>query len=95
MTIPEERLRALLWAGGLLIEIANDVSVPLPVRRRAVVIARHFPTVEELSRAAQQEGPFGSALEVASPERILEWSESLRFGPLRDSTRLALISESD
>ena len=32
-------------AGGFLIEIARDESLPLAVRRQAVVIARHFLTI--------------------------------------------------
>ena len=48
MTIPHERTRAMLWAGGFLIELARDTSLPIAVRRRAVVIARHFPTIEDV-----------------------------------------------
>lgn len=46
MTTPDERTRALVWAGGFLIELARDRSLSLDVRRRAVVIARHFPTIK-------------------------------------------------
>ena len=52
MTIPHERTRAMLWAGGFLIELARDTSLPIAVRRRAVVIARHFPTIEDVSTMA-------------------------------------------
>ncbi|WP_447584943.1 BPSL0761 family protein [Pseudoxanthomonas mexicana] len=38
MTMPDERTRALLWAGGFLIELARDDSLPLSIRRRALVI---------------------------------------------------------
>lgn len=30
MTMPDERTRALLWAGGFLIELARDNSLPSP-----------------------------------------------------------------
>ncbi len=50
--MPDERTRALLWAGGFLIELARDDSLPLDIRRRAVVIARHFPTIEDVSTMA-------------------------------------------
>ena len=49
MTMPHERTRALLWAGGFLIELARDASLPISVRQRAIVIARHFPTIEDVS----------------------------------------------
>ena len=52
MTMPHERIRALLWAGGFFIELARDESLPLEVRQRAVAIARHFPTVENIGLMA-------------------------------------------
>jgi hypothetical protein len=39
MTTPNERSRALVWAGGFLIEIARDKRLPLDIRRRAIAIA--------------------------------------------------------
>jgi hypothetical protein len=90
MSTSEERLRALVWAGGLLVEMAKDDSLPRSLRKRAVVIARHFPTVEDLASAAQANNAFGSGLSLDAPERIPEWSESLASGPLRNSTRLAV-----
>lgn len=47
MTTLVERTRALVWAGGFLMELARDRSLPLEIRRKAVDIARHFLTVEE------------------------------------------------
>lgn len=52
MTMPDERTRALLWAGGFLIELARDDRLPVDVRRSAVAIARHFPTIEQVSAMA-------------------------------------------
>lgn len=48
MTTSDERARALVWAGGFLIQISRDQSLPLDLRQRATVIARHFPTIENL-----------------------------------------------
>ncbi len=90
MSTPEERLRALVWAGGLLVEIAKDDNLPRSLRKRAVVIARHFPTVEELAGAAQTNRVLGSGLNLEPPDKIPEWSESLKFGPLQNSTRLTI-----
>lgn len=90
MSTPEERLRSLVWAGGLLVEIARDDSLPNSLRRRAVVIARHFPTVEDLASAAQPNRALGGGLNLEAADKIPEWAESLAKGPLRNSTRLAL-----
>src|SRR3546814_13471623 len=40
MTMPDERVRALVWAGGFLIELTRDQEVPLRLRRKAVSIGR-------------------------------------------------------
>ncbi len=56
MTMPDERVRALVWAGGFLIELTRDQEVPLRLRRKAVSIGRHFPTIEQLDGMALQGG---------------------------------------
>lgn len=89
MTIPEERTRALVWAGGFLIELARDKSLPLAVRQRAVVIARHFPTIEQVSAMAQFRQPTGLGMGLDEPDEEPSTSEKGRHGPLRYSTRLA------
>ena len=89
MTMPNERTRALVWAGGFLIELARDRSLPLDVRRRAVVIARHFPTIEDISAMALLRYPIGHHAALTSPDEIDVKTEDGRFGPLRYSTRLA------
>lgn len=86
MTMPSERTRALIWAGGLLIDLARDRTLPVSIRRRAVVIARHFPTVEDVELMADDTptvllGPMLGAVEE-------EWKhESGSHGPLRHVTR--------
>lgn len=67
MTMPDERTRALLWAGGFLVELARDGSLSLDIRRRAVVIARHFPTIEDVSAMAQFRHSSGLGMGLASP----------------------------
>jgi len=89
MTMPEERTRALLWAGGFLIEVARNESLPLEIRRRAVVIARHFPTVGDVSSMALLQEPSGLGPGLASPGEIPDTAKDCRFGLLRHSTRLA------
>lgn len=48
MTMPVERTRAPLRAGGFLIEFARDKRLPLDVRRSTVAIARHFRPLKTL-----------------------------------------------
>lgn len=88
MTMPDERTRALIWAGGYLIELARDRSLPLDVRRNAVFIARHFPTVEDISIMAQCQHSLGFGPMLKSPDEVDPEIEAGRFGPLRYSTRL-------
>lgn len=88
MTMPDERTRALLWAGGFLIELARDDSLPIDVRRRAAVIARHFPTIEDVSAMALIRHPSGLGMGLACPAEVRSRNEEGRFGPLRYSTRL-------
>ena len=89
MTTPDERTRALVRAGGFLIELARDKSLPLDVRRRAVVIARHFPTIEEVSAMAQFRHPTGLGMGLDVPNEEPSVIAENRYGPLRYSTRLA------
>lgn len=86
MTTPSERTRSLIWAGGFLIELARDKRLPLEVRRQAVVIARHFPTKEDVSSMSDLLQPLWSGSPLASPE--IEWMTECQYGPLRDGTRL-------
>lgn len=92
MTMPEERNRALLWAGGFL-ELARGDRLPVDVRRSAFAIARHFQTIEQISAMAILRHPSGFGPELAPPEETPSWIEGCRHGHLRYSTRLALPEE--
>jgi hypothetical protein len=93
MTMPDERTRALVWGGGFLIEIARDSSLPAELRRRAVAISRHFPTVEQIE-ALYMAGR-ASSIEpwVVAPKAHPEWAEACPHGPLTFGTRLGLPEE--
>src|SRR5690606_25278772 len=90
MTTPYERSRALIWAGGLLIELARDERLPLDVRQKAARTARHFPTIEQVGHLAatlaSSSSPFGLHLE--DPGTHAEWAEGCKYGPLTWDTRL-------
>jgi hypothetical protein len=88
MTTPTERARSLIRAGGFLIELARDKSLPLTVRRNAVAIARHFPTAHEVSFAASHSPSFGLDLKLESSGEIETWAKDCPLGLLCESTRL-------
>lgn len=88
MTMPVERTRALLWAGGFLIELARDRRLPLDVRQSAVAIARHFPTIEDVASMAMFRHPTGLGVGLAMPGETAGWAEGCPLGPLRYSARL-------
>lgn len=86
MTMPHEKARALIWAGGFLIELCQDSRVPEDVRRKAVLIARHFPTIEQVLADP-------AAIEASVPGLNLDaevnsWKEQWKHGPLTFNTRL-------
>ncbi|MFC0679820.1 BPSL0761 family protein [Lysobacter korlensis] len=87
MTMPKERTRAMLWAGSFLIEVARDRSLPLQLRRQAVVIARHFPTIEDVGSMAHARDALGRHAVV--PPSEVDWDDSGKHGPLTYSTRLS------
>lgn len=78
-----------MWAGGFLIETARDSALPLEVRRRAVVIARHFPTVEDISAMSLLRYPIGPAVVLVPPDESDDEHQYGLFGPLRRTTRFA------
>lgn len=88
MTLPDERTRALLWAGSFFVELAGDRKVPVAVRQRAVAIARHFPTIEDVTRMSLFQHSPGLGFGLVSPQEVPAWEDSCKCGPLRHSTRL-------
>jgi len=57
MTLPDERYRAVLWAGRFLRDVAYNTKqyprVPETVRKEASSILRHFPLEYEMKCAAE------------------------------------------
>ena len=88
MTTPNERARSLIQAGGFLIELARDKSLPVSVRRAAVAIARHFPSAHDVSLAASRSLSFRLDLNLESSDQIEMWAKDYPLGLLSDSTRL-------
>lgn len=79
MTTPEERTRNIVQAGAFLIELARDKSLPYLIRREAARLARHYPTTSNVRYGLE-------CITQIHPE----WTESYKWGPLHDSTRVPL-----
>lgn len=88
MSTPEERARALVWAGDFLIQVSRDRSLPLDLRRQATVIARHFPTIEVIRQLPIQEGFLAPGAGHMSQGELETLCRDLKHGPLTYSTRL-------
>lgn len=91
MTAPIERTRALMWAGGFLIELGCDKRLPLAGRQHAVEVARHFPTIEDVSRTAAFQHPTGFDVWLAAPGEVgpLGQSTAIWTLPLLDAAAMA------
>jgi hypothetical protein len=68
MTTPDERTRALRWAGEFLREVRSNDSLDQTLRSQAHVILRHYPNAQEIKSEASisASSPFGPWL---APER--------------------------
>ena len=52
MTMPNERARALIWAGEFLREVQMSDTLPETLKTQAHWILRHYPDAGEIARAA-------------------------------------------
>ena len=88
MSTPDEKARALVWAGGFLVQISRNPSLPLELRRQATFIARHFPTIEDVGRLPTQVDLLVPSVDRLSQRGLETWCNDLEQGPLTDMTRL-------
>lgn len=88
MTMPDERTRAVLWAGGLLVQLNGDRRVPMEICQAATHIARHFPTRNDVAGASRLKllGEYGSLF--AHPRDCAGWEDSCPMRPLAEGNRL-------
>lgn len=87
MTMPDERARALIWAGGFLLELIRDPRMPDDVKLKAKRIARHFPCVQDVSCSDGKTLDGCLKLVVPDKEALKEWTAGFALGPLTWSTR--------
>ncbi len=50
MTMPDERARALRFAGEILQEMRSRSDVPVDLQQQAQVILRHYPDTKDLQQ---------------------------------------------
>lgn len=50
MTMPEQRARALRFAGEILREIGSRTDVPVDLQKQAQFILRHYPDSQDLKQ---------------------------------------------
>lgn len=56
MTMPNERTRALRWAGEFLRKVSTSPEVSEALRQEAMHTLRHYPSTHEIQRAAHYAG---------------------------------------
>lgn len=96
MTMPDERTRALVWAGAFLVELARNKTLPYEVRRTAVFVARHYPTLADIvfMGFADTLRPFVTPmLEYPAHDAITEWLKEFPHGGLTSITHLTFPPE--
>ncbi|MNU69463.1 hypothetical protein D3C71_588480 [compost metagenome] len=67
MTMPVERTRAVNQTHEFLVELSQDVSLPEKVRRDAKFLLRHYPSKDDMARAARIEELPTSLTELVGP----------------------------
>ena len=70
MTMPNERTRALIWAGEFLREMRRCDSVPENLKTKARQILRHYPASYEIQQAATMSDRGLSSAWLAAVEDI-------------------------
>ena len=76
MTMPDERARALRFAGEVLQGLLTNPDVPASVKQEARVTLRHYPSARDLKDMVQdvhdltlnQSGQFGPGIHWLAPE---------------------------
>lgn len=79
MTTPDERTRNILQAGAFLKELEADESLPERIRREAMRLLRHYPTLSDVKSLARQEQPF-AGMRLLTGDLDPRWWADYRFG---------------
>ncbi|WP_324881025.1 BPSL0761 family protein [Pseudomonas bohemica] len=66
MTTTHERTRSVVEAGEFLAKLSQDSSLPDPVRCEAKRLLRHYPSVQDISRAGHLESVRQRAIDELS-----------------------------
>jgi hypothetical protein len=93
MTMPNERTRALIWAGEFIQDLLNfEIYPDLPerIKGQAAVILRHYPSLSEIESLAKRDEQANNN-DIQSP---LLCSEQVRksVGAIKHNTKNLVIS---
>jgi Tfp pilus assembly protein PilO len=69
MTMPDERARALKFAGELLYDLMDNPDVPASVKHEAWATLRHYPSARELKDMVRDV----HHLTLNSPKLTMHW----------------------
>jgi len=79
VTTRDERTRHILQAGAFLKELRADTKLPKAIRREAIRLLRHYPTVMDLRLLAEiEKSVLGCGL--LTPEFDPSWITAYKFG---------------
>lgn len=73
MTMPNERAKALIWAGEFLREIEASDIAPTVLKKRARHIMRHYPEAGEIMLAARLSSKDALGAWLAPVEKLGDW----------------------
>lgn len=68
MTMPDERTRALRWAGEFLQEVLESPECPQALKQQARMILRHYPQAYSIENEARLRPHLGVGIPWLSPE---------------------------
>jgi Tfp pilus assembly protein PilO len=69
MTMPDERARALKFAGEMLLDLMTNPEVPASVKHEARATLRHYPSARELKDMVRDV----HHLTLNSPRPTIHW----------------------
>lgn len=79
MTTQDERTRNILQTGAFLKELRADTNLPESVRKEALRLLRHYPTVGDVQLMAEVERRM-SGSNLLTPEFDSAWLSRYKFG---------------
>ena len=76
MTMPDERICALRWAGEFLVEVMLSDECPPALRKEAKAILRHYPSALDIAQQSRRYYPHSSPFCWLGPENRQDWQDN-------------------